>query len=134
MEDESYAANTLGDKVIVSPEEKILGVSWNFITDHLIFDIQCISNAASSDSTPSKKTVVSVATRFYDPLEILEPFIINPFMGGTQLTMSDPLGGDFAHSATSTSRQYKDIHSHSSCLRSLWTFPYLCVASGHDLL
>ena len=40
----------------------------------------------------------------------------------------------FAYSATSASRQYKDIHSHSSCYRSLWAFPYLCVASGHDLL
>ena len=76
VEDESYAANTLGDKVIVSPEEKkILGVSWNFITDHLIFDTRCISDAAS-DSTPSKRTVISVATRFYDPLGILAPFII----------------------------------------------------------
>ena len=59
---ESYAANTLGDKVIVSPKEKMnLGVSWNFITDHLIFDIQCISDAAS-DSNPTKRTEVSVAT------------------------------------------------------------------------
>ena len=32
----------------------------------------------------------------------------------------------FTHSATSTSRRYKDIHSHFSYLRSLWTFPYLC--------
>lgn len=52
-------------------EEKILGVSWNFTTDHLIFDVQCISGAAVSQ--PMR---VSVATRFYDPLWILTPFMI----------------------------------------------------------
>lgn len=40
VKDQSYAANTLGDMQPTGPgEEKILGVSWNFITDHLIFDI-----------------------------------------------------------------------------------------------
>jgi len=75
-EDESYAANTLGDmKTTCVGERKILGVCWNFDIDRLVFDAQCILEAASS-SHPTKRTVVSVATRFYDPMGILAPFIV----------------------------------------------------------
>ena len=99
IEDDSYASNMLGDLQVTSPgEKKILGVCWNFDEDHLIFDARCISGAADV-SHPTKRIVVSVATRFYDPLGILAPFIVQFKMLFQELckakiSWDEPLTGD----------------------------------------
>ena len=73
---ESYADVTLGALQSAGPQEtKILGVRWNPQTDHLIFSVSDIAQAAQSVQ-PTKRNVVSVVGRFYDPLGFLAPVVL----------------------------------------------------------
>ncbi len=65
-EDVSYAQNTLGG---VQPLEahKILGVTWKPVEDVLVFNLSSIE-ALLKKLEPTKRSIVGVATRFYDPL------------------------------------------------------------------
>ena len=48
-EDESYAKSTLGDKQGAAVEEKkVLGVRWNCVDNHLVFDMQHIAEVATT--------------------------------------------------------------------------------------
>ena len=70
-EDESYAKNALGSKrEVPTGEQKILGINWNFMEDTLKFDLSYIAGSAEGLS-PTKRSVVSMATRFYDPLGVV---------------------------------------------------------------
>ena len=74
--DESYAQSTLGITPTMSVgEHKILGVPWNPISDCLIFDVAELARLASS-LQPTKRNVISLIGRFYDPLEVLAPVTI----------------------------------------------------------
>ena len=74
--DESYAQATLGTTPTTSVEEhKILGVPWNPTSDCLIFDVAEMARLASS-LQPTKRNVVSLIGRFYDPLGFLAPVMI----------------------------------------------------------
>ena len=54
---------------------KVLGVSWNAYDDTLTFDLSELSSTAM-DLHPTKRNVVSVIGRFYDPLGYLSPVTI----------------------------------------------------------
>ena len=56
-------------------EHKILGVPWNPESDQLIFDVTDLAKAAL-DLLPTKRNLVSLIGRFYDPLGFLSPVII----------------------------------------------------------
>ena len=56
-------------------DHKVLGVRWNPLRDVLIFDLEDIAREMEG-ATPTKRGVVSVATKFFDPLGILSPIII----------------------------------------------------------
>ena len=72
-EDESYAKNALGSKQeVLTGEQKILGIHWNFMEDTLKFDLSYIAGSVEGLS-PTKSSVVSMATRFYDPLGVVSP-------------------------------------------------------------
>ena len=55
--------------------QKVLGVSWDPASDMLEFDIRPIA-ASLQALQPSKRNIISFASRFYDPLGFLSPVII----------------------------------------------------------
>ena len=74
--DESYAQTTLGATPTQSVgEHKILGVTWNPSTDCLIFNLTDLARLASG-LQPTKRNVVSLIGKFYDPLGFLAPVTI----------------------------------------------------------
>jgi len=74
--DESYAQATLGTTSTMSiGEHKILGVPWNPTNDYLNFDVAALARLASS-LQPTKRNVISLIGRFYDPLGFLAPVTI----------------------------------------------------------
>ena len=75
-EDETYVKSMLGGvDETSSVEQKVLGVRWNPLKDVFIFDLTEIANYAR-DLEPTKRNVVSVAAKFYDPFGFLSPVII----------------------------------------------------------
>ena len=72
----NYAEATLGASQQTKVEEhKVLGVPWNPESDRLIFDVSALAKLAF-DLRPTKRNVVSVVGKFYDPLGFLSPVII----------------------------------------------------------
>ena len=55
--------------------QKVLGVSWNPVSDLLEFDIRGIAKSLQS-LEPTKRNIIGFASRFYDPLGFLAPVII----------------------------------------------------------
>ena len=73
---ESYADLTFGASQLPGPQEtKILGVRWNSHTDQFVFSACDVAQAAQAVE-PTKRNVVSVIGRFYDPLGFLSPVIL----------------------------------------------------------
>lgn len=75
-EDQSYAKTSLG----VGIEEgagihKVLGVQWDTKTDTLQFDIGEAARRMQ-DLTPTKRSLVCVTAKFFDPLGIVSPVTI----------------------------------------------------------
>ena len=56
-------------------ESKVFGVTWNPRNDCLMFDLSDLSVVAD-DLQPTKRNVVSLLGRFYDPLRFLAPITI----------------------------------------------------------
>lgn len=56
-------------------EQKILGVKWCMETDHFVFDLSEVGRQARSLS-PTKRHIVSLVGRIYDPLGFLSPVVI----------------------------------------------------------
>ena len=75
VEDLSYVKSTLGGCKVDSSGVKVLGVQWDSIPDQLSFDIRHISNAEDKVQ-PTKRNIVSIVSRAYDPLGVLTPFTI----------------------------------------------------------
>lgn len=97
-EDASYAKDTLGDAQECQGELKILGVKWNFTEDLLVFDLSTIA-ALLRDLVPTKRHIVGVTTKFYDPLGFVSPVTIRFKMLFQELCVSkiewdEPLSGD----------------------------------------
>ena len=53
----------------------MLGVRWNNTTDELVMDFEEIASAAVV-LEPTKRAIVSLVGRFYDPLGLLSPIVI----------------------------------------------------------
>ena len=77
LQDEpTFSETTLG--ISQSPkreEHKVLGVPWNPESDQLIFGVTHLAQIAL-DLHPTKRNLVSLIGRFYDPLGFLSPVII----------------------------------------------------------
>lgn len=56
-------------------QHKVLGVQWNIVRDELVVDVSEVAEQASTCS-PTKRSVVGVVSKFFDPLGILSPVII----------------------------------------------------------
>ena len=75
--DESYTKETTGNlsEPVKKSEQKILGVKWNYEQDCFVFDLESIAQAAR-ECEPTKRNVISISSKFYDPLEFISPVII----------------------------------------------------------
>ena len=74
--DETYTKATLAPaQPLFSGEQKILGVCWNVNEDQLRFGFANIAQNARQVE-PTKRNIVSVVGRFYDPLGFLSPIVI----------------------------------------------------------
>ena len=71
--DESYTKTILGGSSIGVPgEQKTLGVKWCLETDDFILDVSEVGQQAKHLS-PTKRHIVGLVGRIYDPLEFLSP-------------------------------------------------------------
>ena len=59
----------------IEETHKVLGIQWNPLDDQLIFDTSDIVSLMEK-VTPTKRNVVSLATKFYDPLGLISPIIV----------------------------------------------------------
>ncbi|XP_022807946.1 uncharacterized protein LOC111344944 [Stylophora pistillata] len=74
-EDKTYAKSMLGTTVDTSGAElKVLGVRWDFVSDQFVLDLREIATLARNIE-PTKRNVVSVTAKFYDPIGFLSPII-----------------------------------------------------------
>ena len=75
-EDVTYSWSVLGTPVIADPgEQKILATRWNFQNDNLVFDLTETASLARKVE-PTKRNVISTASKFYDPLGVVSPITI----------------------------------------------------------
>ena len=72
-ENTTYTSTLFNNEM--SNRQKILGVSWDPDSDMLEFDIRSIAKSLQA-LEPTKRNIVTVASRFYDPLDYLSPVII----------------------------------------------------------
>ena len=76
QDDQTFSETTLGiSQPLKMEEHKVLGVPWNPESDQLMFDISDLAKAAI-DLKPTKRNLVSLIGRFYDPLGFLSPVTI----------------------------------------------------------
>ncbi len=68
--------HTLGTSTTTKVEEhKVLGVPWNPDSDRLVLDVSELARQASTIE-PTKRNLVSLIGRFYDPLGFLAPVVV----------------------------------------------------------
>ena len=73
---ETYTQVVLGTQSPKGPDEcKVLGVLWNPSSDCLVFDISELAQVATN-LLPTKRNLVSLIGKFYDPLGFLAPVTI----------------------------------------------------------
>ena len=73
LEEESYASTVLGS--CEHSGEKILGVRWDLSTDNLIVGLEVVIHTTSQLQS-TKRQIVSLVGKIYDPLGILSPLVI----------------------------------------------------------
>ena len=74
--DETYAKLTLGrEQPTQRGEHKILGVRWEASSDQLFFNLNDVARLAQN-LEPTKRHMVSIVGKFYDPLGFLSPVIV----------------------------------------------------------
>ena len=74
--EESYTASTLGiGQKLCSEEQKVLGIHWDTTSDRLLSNLEEIASTAR-DLIPTKRSIVSLVGRFYDPTGYLAPVVV----------------------------------------------------------
>ena len=74
--EETYASSTLGcGQRMQSGEQKVLGVRWNIALDQFVVNLDEIASVAR-ELEPTKRNIVSLVGKFYDPLGFLAPAVI----------------------------------------------------------
>ena len=76
-EDTSYTQSTVGNtgEGMGPKEHTVLGTRWNHEDDTFIFNFDSVVSVANT-SAPTKRHVISVSSRIYDPLGLLSPVTI----------------------------------------------------------
>ena len=97
--DETYASVTLGSSNDQHfGERRVLGVRWDVSSDEFVMSLEDIKSAAT-DAKPTKRAIVSLVGKIYDPLGFLSPVVIcfKIFLQElckAQLSWDDPLTGE----------------------------------------
>ena len=74
--DETYASSTLSlGQPMRSGEQKVLGVRWNICSDEFVVSLTEIASTAQAID-PTKRNIVGLVGKFYDPLGILSPVVV----------------------------------------------------------
>lgn len=74
--EETYANSTLGPAQDTQlGERKVLGIRWDTATDQLVVSLEDIALLAER-LDPTKRAIVSLVGKFYDPLGLLSPVVI----------------------------------------------------------
>ena len=74
--EETYTKSTVGPQCPPhSGGQKILGVYWDIPSDSFLFNFDEVASLASRVE-PTKRNIVSVVSRFYDPLGIISPITV----------------------------------------------------------
>ena len=75
--DETFAKTTLGGTPShKTSEQKILGVCWDTHSDCFVFDLHELAEIAVN-LEPTKRNIVSMVGRFYDPIGVLSPIVVS---------------------------------------------------------
>lgn len=75
--DETFAKTTLGGATPTKKsEQKILGVCWDTLSDWFMFDLSELTEFATH-LEPTKRNVVSMVGRFYDPIGVLSSVVVS---------------------------------------------------------
>ena len=74
-DDESYTKNTLGDRFQAPECVKVLGVKWKPSEDELVFDLSALLHDIAAIK-PTKRNIIGLSARIYDPLGILSPVTV----------------------------------------------------------
>ena len=73
---ETFTQVTLGGtQGLHDDEHKVLGVTWNVSSDQIVFSFTELAEQARN-LEPTKRNVISLIGRFYDPLGFLTPIIV----------------------------------------------------------
>ena len=73
---ETFSQVTLGGaQALREGEKKVLGVNWNVSSDQIIFSLSELAEQARA-LEPTKRNVISLIGRFYDPLGFLAPVVV----------------------------------------------------------
>ena len=74
--EETYSSSTIGGaQKLCRGEQKVLGIRWNLSADQLMINLDDIASVAMS-LYATKRNIVSLVGRFYDPLGYLTPIVI----------------------------------------------------------
>ena len=74
--EETYTSSTLGPgQKLHSGEQKVLGVRWDTFSDQFVVNLDEIASTARV-LTPTKRNIVSLVGRIYDPLGFLAPVVV----------------------------------------------------------
>ncbi len=74
--EETYAKTTLGPTQSIQPgEQKILGIRWRTDSDQLTLNVDDVAEWARK-LDPTKRNIISIVGRFYDPMGFLAPLVI----------------------------------------------------------
>ena len=96
-EEETYAKSTTGNHE-KTDFAKVLGVIWDCDSDDFIFDFFELTKYAKS-LPPSKRSLLRVTAKIFDPLGLLAPFVIRlkvlfQLLCTNQCAWDDPLQGE----------------------------------------
>ena len=73
---ETFTQATLGGTHgLRDSEHKVLGVTWNVSSDQIVFSLTELAEQAKK-LEPTKRNVISLIGRFYDPLGFLAPIVV----------------------------------------------------------
>ena len=81
------------DSDVKTTEVQVLGLCWDFISDTLHFSIDHVARLMK-DMHPTKRNVVSLATRFFDPLGVISPITVRFKLLSQALCREKPIGTD----------------------------------------
>ena len=74
---ETFSQVTLGGaQALHEGEQKVLGVNWNISSDQIVFSFGELAEQARA-LEPTKRNVISLIGRFYDPLGFLAPIVVS---------------------------------------------------------